>query len=167
MLFTLMAALLATGDPAGSKAINQAYGELAASRAAHDIPGMASHFEPQALLIDQRPGPTLDGAQLATQLSRMAERLKTDNVTVRTQYRLERRTISGNIAVDTGFARMAFVTATPPEPGKPRPQDMVRRYLVTWQLGDDGRWRIIGDASMPATEAQWQALKPVDGLRFD
>jgi ketosteroid isomerase-like protein len=52
---------------------------------------------------------------------------------------------------------------------RPGAEPMTRyaRFLVTMQRGSDGAWRIIGDASMRAEEAQWTALTRTEGLHFD
>ena len=142
-------------------AINAVYQRLAASRAAGDVPGMASAFAPGALLVDSRPGPAISGAELAGRLHPMAERLRSDNARVETAYRLERRSVLGEIALDAGYMRQTVRRADG--------QAMTRyaRFLVTLQRGADGAWRIIGDASMPADEATWTALRSADGLHFD
>jgi ketosteroid isomerase-like protein len=150
----------AAAQPADD-AINTVYAQLKASRLQGSIPGMTAHFAPEALLIDSRPGPALRGSELAERLAPQVERLAREGGRVETQYRIERRSVSGDVAVDAGFMRMAVV--------RPGAEPMVRiaRFMVTMRRGNDGQWRIIGDAAMPATEAAWGALTPVAGLHFD
>jgi uncharacterized protein (TIGR02246 family) len=144
------------------KNINDVYGRLVEARAAGDVEGMAAAFPAEALLIDARPGPALGGGQeLATRLRPFAAQLKADGVKVETQYRVERRSVGSNVAVDAGYMRMQMT----------RPDGQVgaryARYLVTMQRDASGHWRIIADASMPAEEAAWKSAPKVSGLRYD
>ncbi len=142
-------------------AINAVYARLAAARAAHDVPGMAAAFGGEGLLIDQRPQPALSGAELAARLEPMAARLRADNVSLGTAYRVERRSVMDDLAVDAGYMRQQM--------HRPGGQQMTRyaRFLVTMRRQGDGSWRIIADASMPAEEAAWTALTAREGLHFD
>jgi uncharacterized protein (TIGR02246 family) len=142
-------------------AINAVYQRLAAARAAGDVEGMAAAFVPAGILVDQRPGPPLPGSELAARLRPMAERLRTDQASIDTAYRIERRSIIGDIALDAGFMRQSIRRAGA------EPNIRYARFLVTMQRGADGTWRIIGDASMAAQEAQWTALTRTEGLHFD
>ena len=142
-------------------AINAVYQQLAAARAAGDVRGMAGAFGSEGLLVDARPGPVISGAELAGRLQPMAERLRVENATVETAYRIERRSVIGAIALDAGYMRQRVI-----RPGA-EPMTRYARFLVTLQRGEDGSWRIIGDASMPAQETAWTALARADGLQFD
>lgn len=153
----LTAAPAVAADP-DDAAINRVYSELAAARAANDVPGMASAFAPEALLIDQRPGPPISGAELADRLRPMAARIVADNVRIDTAYRVERRSVSGDLAIDAGFMRQTLT-----RPGG-EPMVHYRRFLVTLRRGAGGEWRIVGDASMPADQAAWDGAARVDGL---
>ncbi len=142
--------------------LNQVYAGLAKARAANDVAGMASHFHPGGLLIDARPGPALPGGELSARLAPQAERVVKDGVTIDTAYRIERRQVlEGGIALDAGYMRQSIRRTGSPE--------YVRyaRFLVTLKREADGRWRILGDASMPSTAEVWAALTPQDGLAFD
>ena len=156
--------LLAAASPAAAhvedEALNGVYRRLASARTAGDVEGMTGAFGSDGLLVDQRPGPVISGAELAARLRPMAERLRADNVRVDTAYRIERRSVMGDIALDAGYMRQMLRRSDG--------QSSVRyaRFLVTMQRGADG-WRIIGDASMPAEEAAWTALSARDGLHFD
>jgi ketosteroid isomerase-like protein len=141
--------------------LNAVYQRLAAARAAHSVEGMSAAFAPAGLLVDQRPGPVIAGSELPARLRPMAERLATDNVRISTAYRIERRSVIGDIALDAGFMRQQLQRPDGP------PNIRYARFLVTLQRGADGAWRIIGDASMPATEEAWAALARTDGLQFD
>jgi ketosteroid isomerase-like protein len=156
--------LYVAASPAAAQAENEAlngvYRQLSAARAAGDVEGMAGAFGPAGLLVDQRPGPVISGAELGARLRPMAERLRADNVRIDTAYRIERRSMMGDIAIDAGYMRQTL--------RRPDGQVSARyaRFLVTMRRGANG-WRIIGDASMPADEAAWIALARREGLHFD
>ena len=65
------------------------------------------------------------------------------------------------IALDAGYMRQTI------RRGDGQSMTRYARFLVTLQRGADGAWRIIGDASMPADEAAWTALRQTEGLHFD
>ena len=140
--------------------INAVYAQLAKARAAGDVPGMASAFASGGLLVDARPGPAISGAELAGRLEPMAARLKTEGVTIDTAYRIERRSVIGDLALDAGYMRQAMT--------RPNGQAMTRyaRFLVTMQRQSDGSWRIVGDASMPAEQAAFDGVKREEGLQY-
>lgn len=158
-------ALAALAAPAAAhpqdEAINAVYGRLSKAREAHDSAGMAGGFTPDAILIDARPGPAISGGELETRLRPMAQRLVADRVAVATGYRVERRSVTGDVAVDAGYMRQAMT--------RPDGQAGIRyaRFLVAMQRQADGRWLIIGDASMPADEAAWNGAAKVAGLHHD
>lgn len=163
-LFLISVACMAAPATAANPddgAINAVYQRLAAARAAGDVEGMASAFGSQALLVDARPGPAIAGAELAGRLQPMAERLRAENASIDTAYRIERRSVIGGIALDAGFMRQIV------RRGDGEAMTRYARFLTTLQRGADGSWRIIGDASMPAQEAAWAALLPAEGLQFD
>lgn len=160
-LMTSAAAAPAAAHP-DDRAINATYAGLAASRMAHDVPGMASHFDPQGLLVDARPGPPLAGRDLAARLAPQAERLVKDGVSISSAYRIEmRQVLDGGIALDAGYMRQALKREGAPE------QVRYARFLVTMKRGMDGAWKILGDAAMPSTAEVWNALTPQEGLTFD
>lgn len=155
-----LAATSAAAHPQDA-AINAVYAGLAATRAAHDVAGMASAFHPDALLIDARPGPPVGGAELVAVLAPQRERLVKDGVAIQSSYRVERRQVIGDdLALDAGYMRQAMK--------REGAQEMVRyaRFLVTLKR-DGGGWRIVGDAAMPSTAEVWNALQPKGGLAFD
>ena len=161
----VIAATIAAGpaiaaNPEDSK-INSVYASLAKARAAHDVPGMASAFGPEGLLVDARPGPAISGSELAGRLAPMAERVQKDGVKIDSAYRVERRSVLGDVALDAGYMRQTMV--------RPDGQTGNRyaRFLVTMRRDPNGAWKIIGDASMPSEQAVFDALKPVEGLHFD
>jgi ketosteroid isomerase-like protein len=142
-------------------AINAVYDGIAAAKARNDAPGIAAAFVPEALLIDARPGPATAGSELAGRLGPMAQSMARDQARVTTQYRIERRSRAGDVTVDAGYMRQAITG-----PGMSMPP-MVTRFLVTLRRQPDGSWRILSDASMPATEAAWAAAARQPGLKFD
>ena len=150
-----------TSHPA-DEAINAVYGELVRARAAGDVAGMVAAFPADAILIDSRPNAAMGGGpELDAQLRPFATKLSADGVRVATGYRIERRSVRGNIAVDAGYMRMQM---TRPD-GKSGTR--YARFLVTLMRDETNRWRIIGDASMPSDEAAWQAVPHLAGLRHD
>jgi ketosteroid isomerase-like protein len=90
----------------------------------------------------------------------MAARMAADGVRVDTAYRVERRSVSGDLAIDAGYMRQTMT-----RPGA-EPMVMYRRFLVTMRRGADGAWRIVADASMPAEQAAWDAAARVEGLQY-
>lgn len=161
----LTLALALGGRPAAAHpqdgALNDTYGRLSAARTANDVAGMVSGFHPQALLVDSRPAPAVAGADLAAVLTPQRDRLVKDGVGIDSGYRIERRQVIGDdVAVDAGYMRQAMRREGAPE------QVRYSRFLVTLKR-DAGVWKIVGDASMPATAEAWSGLKPQDGLRFD
>jgi ketosteroid isomerase-like protein len=141
--------------------LNKVYVNLSHARAAHDVPGMASAFSSKGLLIDARPGPAISGGELGKRLESMSARIKADGVKIETAYRIERRSVIGDVAVDVGYMRQTMM--------RPDGQRSVRysRFLVTMRHFPETGWRIIGDASMPAEQAAFDGLSPSDGLHFD
>lgn len=149
------------GNPE-DQAINAVYGELVRARAASDVAAMVAAFPADAILIGSGPNPPMGGgAELDAQLRPSVAKLAAENVKVETQYRIERRSVRGNIAVDAGYMRMQMT--------KPDGQGGTRyaRFLVTLARNGEGGWQIIGDASMPSDEAAWQRLPKIAGLRRD
>ena len=134
-------------------AIDAVYERLRSARAAGSIEGMTAAFAPDAMLVDSRPGAPLLGSELGARLAPQVERLRGENGSIATEYRIERRQVSGDIALDAGYMRQ-----TVNRPGH-EPMTRYARFLVTMRRGASG-WQIVGDASMPATEATWAALAP-------
>ena len=93
----------------------------------------------------------------------MAARLRESQIRATTKYRVEQRAYYGDTVVDTGYMRMQFEAPA----GASKPKDMISRFMTAMRQSPDGRWRIVGDASMPADAATWDALKPAAGLHFD
>jgi ketosteroid isomerase-like protein len=142
-------------------ALNKVYANLSHARAAHDVGGMASAFGPEGLLIDARPGPAISGGELGKRLEPMAARVESEGVKIDTAYRIERRSVMGDVAVDAGYMRQTMV--------RPDGQRGVRyaRFLVTMRHTPETGWRIIGDASMPADAAAFDGVTRTEGLHYD
>lgn len=159
-------AALSSAAPAAAHpedaAINQVYGRIVEAKARNDAAGIAAAFAPEALIIDARPGGAVSGAELGARLAPMASRLAADGVAVGTQYRVERRSVAGDVAVDAGYMRQDMRRA-----GAAQPMTMITKFLVTLRRQADGGWRILADASMPATEAAWAGAVRGEGLRYD
>ena len=158
--FAVAATPAAAAHPEDAK-INRVYAQLAAARAANDLDGMVRAFGPEGLLVDSRPGPAISGSELGGRLKPMVERVKAEGVKIGTAYRLERRSVNGDIALDAGYMRQTIA--------RPGGETMTRyaRFLVTLQRDASGAWRIIGDASMPAEQAAFDAVTRIDGLHYD
>jgi ketosteroid isomerase-like protein len=162
ILCLLPLAALAAGPAAAAnpedEALNSVYRGLVESRSRSDVAGMAAAFGSEALLIDQRPMPAISGAELADRLRPMAARIVADNVRIDTAYRVERRSVSGDLAIDAGYMRQSLA--------RPGAEPMVRysRFLVTMRRGESGAWRIVADASMPSTEEAWDSVARSEGL---
>ena len=160
MLFAVAATPAAAAHPEDSK-INRVYAELSTARAANDLDGMVRKFGSEGLLVDSRPGPAISGAELGNRLKPMVERVKSEGVKIGTAYRLERRSVIGDIALDAGYMRQTIA--------RPDGQEMTRyaRFLVTLRRDATGEWRIIGDASMTADKAAFDGVTSTDGLHYD
>ena len=160
------AALCSIAAPAAAAhpedaSINSVYDGLRQARAANDLDGMASAFGPGGLLIDARPGPAISGDELGARLKPMVARVKAEGVKIETGYRIERRSVLGDVALDAGFMRQTIT--------RPGTEPTVRhaRFLTTLQRDPSGRWRIIGDASMTVDKAQFDGVAKVEGLTYD
>jgi uncharacterized protein (TIGR02246 family) len=150
----------AAASNAADPALNAVYQRLVATRAANDAAGMASAFDARGLLVDARPEPVISGAELAARLAPMADRIGKDGVRIATAYRVERRSVIGDVAVDAGFMRMEVNRAE----GKTA---RYSRFLVTMRRQADGSWKIIGDASMPSSAEAFDAVARKEGLHYD
>lgn len=159
--YALFASAPAAAATAEDAVINAVYAGLARARSANDADGMAAHFSPSALLIDSRPGQAIAGSELADRLRPQAERIVAQGLRIETAYRLERRSVAGNVAVDAGYMRQSII-----RPGA-EPNIRYARFLVTLLREPDGAWRIVGDAAMPATEEAWNAVARREGLHYD
>jgi uncharacterized protein (TIGR02246 family) len=149
-------AMPAAAHPADD-AINRVYGRLTEAKAHNDAAGVAAAFAPEALLIDARPGGAISGAELAARLDPMAAA----GATVVTQYRVERRSVAGDVAIDAGYMRQDMRRAAGAQP-----LTMIAKFLVTLRRQADGSWRILSDASMPSAEAAWTGAVRAGGLRY-
>ena len=142
--------------------LNAFYEELTRERA-QDIRNGARAFHPEGLLIflgdGGRPGPVTQGSEVAARLGRMAEQMSEYGMTMTNAYRIERRSVIGDTAVDTGYMRL-----TQTRNGASR--NHYARFLVTLKC-THGRWRIISDASWPSDEAAWNAVPRNDSLKYD
>lgn len=154
-------AAAASAHPENSN-INAVYERLVQARVAADVDGMAAAFPAEAILIDARPSPPIGGGhELQDRLRPQVERMVAEGVKIRTKYRVERRSVSADFAVDAGYMRMEMV-----RPGA-EPNVRYARFLVTMKRDASSQWRIIADASMPADEARWNAAPRVPGARYD
>jgi uncharacterized protein (TIGR02246 family) len=170
MRFSVLAAaaMLAAATPAAANpadaALNGMYEAIAAGVAANSGAGVTSAFADDAMVLDPRPGPPAQGPAFRAAILRMADRLKAEGVEAKADYRVVRRLVSGDIAVDTGYRRQTMVVA---KPDGPQPGTQYHKFLVVAQRQPDGRWKIIRDASLPATREAWDAAVRIEGLKYD
>ena len=159
--------LIAADAPVAADAPNQslnAFYERVFSESNLDIRSRASAFHPQGLFVflgnRGQPGPVTAGSELAARLEGMSARMAADGMTIMAAHRIERRSIIGDTAVDTGYMR-----TTQTRNGVS--QNFYARFLITMIRGEDGQWRIVSDAAWPADEAAWDAVPRAEGLIYD
>jgi uncharacterized protein (TIGR02246 family) len=144
-------------------ALNRVYEAVAAGVAANSAEGIVAAFADDVIVLDPRPNPPAVGAAFRDGIGRMAAKLKADGVKVTSDYRVERRVVAGDLAVDTGYRRLSFAPAV----GGAAPMVQYHKFLVVAQRQRDGSWRILRDASLPASEAAWAGAVRSDGLKYD
>jgi ketosteroid isomerase-like protein len=160
----LAAALLAASPAAAANpedgALNQVYDTVARGKAEGAVETFVGAFGERAVVLDHRPGPTLVGPEFRKVIEQMAPRLKADGVKVDARYRVERRVVDGDVAIDSGYMRQAMVLPDG------RRQVRYMKFLVTMRRHATG-WKIVADASMPSTEEMWNAIPRSEGLKHD
>ena len=161
----IAAAFMTVAVPASAQAdnasINTYYERLAHARATN-FAAIADSFHPQGLFIflsPQGPGPIVSGEELPARAQRIAERMRADGMTMASGYRVERRSVIGDIAVDAGYMR-----STQSMNGNSRSN--YARFLITLKR-DGASWRVISDAAWPSDEASYNAVPRTAGLRYD
>jgi uncharacterized protein (TIGR02246 family) len=158
-----VAASAAGRDDAG---LNALYEGIAAAVAVNDGAGVADRFATDAIVLDPRPEPPARGAAFRSAMTGMAARMKADGVKVRSEYRIDSRTVSGDFAVDTGYRRMTIAGGGAGGAGA-QPMVQYHKFLVVARRQPNGGWRILRDASLPASEAAWNGAVRVEGLKYD
>lgn len=162
-MFVMLLAAAAALDAPPNDAINAVYDRLVVAKNSRNALAIVAEFDPRSIVVDPRPLPAASGASIAEPLQRMMARLTANDVKVETRYRIEKREMFGEYAVDSGYMQMRFSA----KPGVGKPDDMVTRFLTTLQKGPDGRYHIVGDASFLAAAGDWDKLQPVAGLHYD
>jgi len=162
MLVMLLAAAAALDAPP-NEAVNAVYDRLVVAKNSRNAAAIVAEFDPRSIVVDPRPLPAASGASIAEPLQKMMARLTANDVKVETRYRIEKREMFGDYAVDSGYMQMRFIA----KPGAGKPDDMVTRFLTTLQREPDGSYRIVGDASFLAVPGDWEKLRPVTGLHYD
>jgi len=157
-----VAAAPAPGDARDDLAINHIYETVAAAVAANSGETIAGAFADDAVVMDPRPSPPAAGEAFRATVVAMAARLKAEGVGVSAQYRIERRIRSGELAIDTGYRRQAMT-----RPGAAEPMVQYNKFLVVARRQRDGRWKILRDASLPASKEAWDGAVRAPGLKFD
>lgn len=160
---SLSAAVPAAAHPADA-ALNRIYDRIATAVAANSGEGIAGALAADAVILDPRPVAPAAGEAFRANIRRMADRMKADGAQVRSEYRIERRIISGDVAVDTGYRRM---TMTPAAGAAGGPPPQYHKFIVVAQRQPDGSWKIVRDASLPASREVWDAAVRTEGLKYD
>jgi uncharacterized protein (TIGR02246 family) len=161
--FAVASAAPAAAANPDDAALNRLYEAVAAGVAANSAEAIVAAFADDAVVLDPRPNPPAVGAAFRDGIGRMAAKLKADGVKVTSEYRIERRLVAGDLAVDTGYRRLAFVPAA----GGAAPSVQYHKFLVVARRRRDGSWKILRDASLPASEAAWAGAVRSDGLKYD
>ena len=164
----LGAAILAMAVPASAHpadgALNHLYETIAAGVAVNSGEQVTGAFAADAVVLDPRPGPPANGEAFRAGIARMAGRLKADGVEVKAEYRIVRRMVSGDVAVDVGYRRQSMAAT---KPGGPMPGTQYQKFLVVAQRQADGGWKIVRDASLAASKEAWDAAERTEGLKYD
>jgi len=158
-----LAAAPAPAEPREDAAINRIYETVAAGVAANSGEAISGAFADDAVVMDPRPTPPAVGDAFRATIVGMAAKLKADGVRMSAQYRIERRIRSGELAIDTGYRRQAM---TPPGAAA-EPMVQYNKFLVVAQRQRDGSWKILRDASLPASKEAWEGAARAPGLKFD
>ncbi|HEY0312680.1 MAG TPA: hypothetical protein VGC56_09315 [Allosphingosinicella sp.] len=159
----VVASVPASGHPADG-ALNHLYETIAAGVAVNSGEQVTGAFAADAMVLDPRPGPPASGDAFRTGIARMAERLKADGAEVKADYRIVRRMVTGDVAVDVGYRRQSMAVT---RPGGPMPGTQYQKFLVVAQHQADGGWKIVRDASLPASKEAWDAAERTEGLKYD
>ena len=144
-------------------AVNRIYEIVAAGVAAGSGEGIVDAFAEEAVVMDSRPTPPAAGEAFRKTLVAMAARLKADGVRMSAQYRIERRVRSGELTIDTGYRRQTMI----PPGAAAEPRVQYHKFLVVAQRQRDGSWKILRDASLPASKEAWDGAVRAPGLKFD
>ena len=163
-LAQVAAALLTLALPAeqaDNASIDAYYDRLAQARAT-DFAAIAESFHPLGLFVflsPQGPGPVVSGDEVPGRARAIAERMRNDGMTMTTGYRIERRSVLGDVAVDTGYMRSTQTMNN-------SSRSNYARFLITLKREGDS-WRVISDAAWPSNEATYNAVPRTPGLRYD
>lgn len=142
-------------------ALNGVYETLARGAAAASAETIAGAFADDAILLYEGRAPAMTGPAFRTSLETMSDRLKADRVRLTSEFRIERRIVSGDLAVDNGVLRR---TLKRPDGTA---QIQYAKFVLATRRQPDGGWKIVTDASMAASEEAWDRAVRVDGLKYD
>ena len=153
--------MLAPAEQTENTSLDIYYDRLAQARATN-FAAIAESFHPEGLFVflgPQGPGPVVSGDEVPRRAQGIAERMRADGMTMTTGYRIEKRSVMGDLAVDTGYMR-----STQTMNGNSRSN--YARFLITLRREGD-TWRVISDAAWPSNEAAYDAVPRTPGLRYD
>lgn len=143
--------------------INDLYERIDAAARDRDPELSRQAYAPDAVFLDEREATIQTGEVLHASMRESIEGLRRDGAAARISYRVVRRTVRENLAIDTGYYRVAVS----PADRRAAPSIAYRKFLLAAEPRPDGRWQIIGDASLPSSQDAYDGAQPVSGLRFD
>jgi len=143
--------------------LNDIYERIAAAAAQRDPLLSRQAYSPDAAFLDERRPAMQIGDELHQSMRESMEALGRSGAQARISYRVARRSVQGNVAIDSGYYRVVF---TPPGEGA-SPAASYRKFLVTAERLSDGNWYITNDASLPSSQEAYERSEPSAGLKFD
>lgn len=142
--------------------VNAIYERMAEGIRSHDPEMSRRTYTADAAYLPPNPGPIDQGERLHALMRGSGERLKADNVAMTISYRVVRRTLVGDTAIDMGYYRTAMKRGT-----DGAEQVRYNKFLLTARREADGTWKISHDASLPSSKEAYEAAQPVAGLKYD
>lgn len=161
-VLAVFAAAPAAADTNTNTDVNAIYERMAEGIRTHDPEMSRKTYTADAAYLPPNPGPIDQGERLHALMRGSGERLKADQVAMTISYRVVRRTLAGNTAIDMGYYRTTMKRGT-----DGAEQVRYNKFLLTARREPDGTWRISHDASLPSSKEAYEAATPVAGLKFD
>lgn len=161
VVLTVFAATPASADVNAD--VNAIYERMADAIRAKDPDMSRKTYTADAAYLPPTPGPIDQGERLHELMRGGGQRLKADGVAMTITYRIVRRTLAGpDTAIDMGYYRTAMKRGT-----DGAEQVRYNKFLVTARREADGTWKISHDASLPSSQAAYEAAERVSGLKYD